>query len=99
MYRVAGFRIGVAIAVVVAAGGTVLARPSTLELTCQGARHLVAAHGALVMTTGPGTYERIMANYGQCLAGETSRTFVAPTLDDPRCLVGYYCAPVEGRPK
>lgn len=70
---------------------TALARPSTLEMTCRAAQRLVASRGAVVMTTGRGTYDRILASDVGCLLGEAPKSFFAPTRDHPQCHVGYIC--------
>lgn len=70
---------------------TVLARPSTLDMTCRAAQRFVVSRGAVVMTTGRGTYERILASDISCLLGEAPKSFFAPTRDHPQCHVGYIC--------
>lgn len=66
-------------------------RPSTLSMSCTGARALVAKRGAVVMSTGANTYQRFVASPGYCDAGEYAYTASAPTRDHQQCHLGYYC--------
>ncbi len=67
------------------------ARPDTRGMTCEGAKTFIRKNGAVVMSTGQYTYDRIVAGIGFCGAGEEAVLKVAPTKDNPRCWVGYYC--------
>lgn len=71
--------------------GTALARPDTRSMSCDGAKAFVRNHGGVVMSTGQHTYERIVSGVGFCGAGEETALKVAPTSDNPKCWVGYYC--------
>jgi hypothetical protein len=68
------------------------ARESTLALTCANAAALVASRGAVVLTTGEHTYDRFVVHNGFCALGEVAERALAPTLDSPRCPIGYTCA-------
>jgi len=70
---------------------TAFARPDTRTMTCQQAQEFVRRSGAVVMTTGPRTFERIVANRSCCDFDETTWLMVAPTRDVPNCRVGSYC--------
>ena len=48
----------------------VMARPSTLSMTCQQAQNLVLRQGAIVMTTGRHTYARFVVDAGFCEVAE-----------------------------
>lgn len=74
-----------------APGASAQERPSTTALTCSQASSLVARYGAIVLNTGPITYERFVAGAGQCALGEYPEAARAPTLDAPQCLVGFRC--------
>lgn len=87
-----------AVAAIAAAPAGALARPDTRAMTCQQAQNFVRASGAVVMTTGQFTYERIVTNRGYCDRDETTRIKVAPTRDDMQCRVGYRCAPTFREP-
>jgi hypothetical protein len=67
------------------------ARPSTTTMSCGQAAATVAKAGAIVLTTGAGTYERFVASNAQCLAGEITETAQAPTTDSSSCTIGYVC--------
>ncbi len=68
------------------------ARPDTRTMTCQYAQAFVQQHRAVVMSTGPHTYERFVAqSVGYCGPQESTRLLTAPTLDSPNCRVGYIC--------
>ncbi len=67
------------------------ARPDTRAMTCEGAKAFIRGNGAVVMSTGQYTYDRIVAGIGYCDRGEEAVLKVAPTRDNPRCRVGYYC--------
>jgi hypothetical protein len=73
--------------------GEAMARPDTRKMTCEGAQQFIRQNGAVVMTTGQYTYERIVTNRGFCDFDEMTWLKIAPTLDNPKCRVGYYCRP------
>jgi hypothetical protein len=73
--------------------GEALARPDTRKMTCEGAQQFIRQNGAVVMTTGQYTYERIVTNRSFCDYDEITWLKIAPTLDNPKCRVGYYCRP------
>lgn len=66
-------------------------RPDTRAMTCQGAQNFIRQHGAVVMTTGRYTYDRIVSSQGYCDGDEETALKIAPTRDNPKCRVGYYC--------
>jgi hypothetical protein len=66
-------------------------RPDTRALPCAGARALVQDYQAVVMTTGPYTYDRIVSGFGLCERGQITEIKMAPTQDNPSCHVGYVC--------
>jgi hypothetical protein len=78
-------------AVIVAGTSVAQARPSTLSMTCGQAAATVASYGAAVLSTGPNTYDRFVANISFCLPGEYTKQATAPTLDTPYCPIGYTC--------
>jgi cobalamin synthase len=81
----------IAIAAVTALPVSALARPDTRTMSCAAAQALVRNQGAIVMTTGQYTYERIVANRSFCDWDEDTWIKIAPTLDNPKCRVGSYC--------
>jgi hypothetical protein len=70
---------------------TASARPDTRTMTCQQAQDFVRRSGAVVMSTGQYTYERIVTNQSFCDFDEITWLMVAPTKDVQKCRVGYYC--------
>jgi opacity protein-like surface antigen len=66
-------------------------RPYAPAMTCQAAAALVTAHGAVVLGTGPYTYERVVVHGGLCPLEETTAPAWHVTADNPRCFVGYRC--------
>ena len=73
------------------------ARPSTTQLTCEAASALVSSQRAVVLDTGPGTYDRFVSDRSQCLGQEMTRPAWARTADNPQCVLGYVCVPRDGR--
>ncbi len=79
------------LAALVAGTSIAEARPSTLSMTCAEAAATVASYGAVVLSTGPHTYDRFVVHNGFCLPGEITRSAYAPTLDTSACPLGYTC--------
>lgn len=71
-------RKGTAIPAIVLAGlfvsAGVEARPDTRSMTCKQLQAFVKKHGAVVMNTGPRTYERFVYHRGFCLYSEIAAT-------------------------
>jgi len=63
----------------------------TLQMSCYGARELVATQGGIVLSTGVTTYERNVAAVTQCVRGENLDPAWVPTADTPQCPIGYRC--------
>ncbi len=72
-------------------GALAQGRPLTVQMSCNGARQLVASQGAVVLSTGPSTYDRYVAAVTQCVRGDTLDPAWVPTVDTPQCSVGYRC--------
>jgi hypothetical protein len=60
-------------------------------MNCSQASSLVASRGAVVLSTGPVTYERYVAGLGHCALNEYLEPAYAPTGDNPQCMIGYRC--------
>ena len=84
-------RLPVSVLLLLAATAAAEARPSTLGMSCRQAQNLVAAQGAVVMSTGQHTYERFVAHPGFCMTAEWAHSATAPTKDSARCPLGYIC--------
>ena len=65
--------------------------PSTLRMSCTQAQGLVASQRAIVLNTGPVTYDRYVGSYGYCERGETIDPAWVPTADTAQCPIGYRC--------
>jgi hypothetical protein len=66
-------------------------RVSTQSLTCVQARALVSSRGAVVLNTGPVTYERFVASSAFCDRGETIEPAWVRTADAAQCFIAYRC--------
>jgi len=75
--------------------GKAQARPDTRQMTCVAAQSMVRRSGAIVMTTGRYTYNRIVTGLGYCESDEELKAAIVPTRDNPRCHIGYYCRPAS----
>ena len=67
------------------------ARPNTTKMSCKAAAALVASYGAIVLSTGPTTYDRYVSDGGYCNPDEITKPAFVPTADNPQCFIGYYC--------
>ena len=70
-------------------------RPAMSELTCGNARTLVASRGAVVVSTGPQGYERVVRDAGFCGLDESTSPAYLASADERQCFVGYRCRPIE----
>lgn len=68
-------------------------RPSTQSMPCAQGRALVNAQGAVVLNTGPVTYERFVRGANFCLYGERPEPVWVPAADTPQCPIGLRCVP------
>ncbi len=75
------------------------ARPFTPSMTCGEAANTVSVNGAIVMDTGPHTYDRFVVSRAYCTPHERTKAAFAYTLNNPACQVGYTCEHLEGRSK
>lgn len=66
-------------------------RPSTVNRPCVASRQLVLSMGAVVLGTGGYTYDRFVRDSSFCEVGEYPDPAFVPSLDAPRCFVGYRC--------
>ncbi|MEZ0172624.1 hypothetical protein [Microvirga sp. TS319] len=72
---------------------SVMAQPAatTLSMTCNQARQLVAAQGAVVLHTGPTTYDRYVRDSSFCLRPFVLRPAWVRTADVAQCPIGGVC--------
>ncbi|MCJ2079749.1 hypothetical protein [Methylobacterium sp. J-090] len=67
------------------------ARLATPDMTCAEAAGLVTRTGAIVLTTGPFTYDRFVRDGGFCPLPTVPKPAFELTRDVPRCFLGYTC--------
>lgn len=78
-----------------ATGAVAQSGPTTLNMTCAQARGIVASQGAVVLHTGPTTYDRYLRASTLCVLGETLHPAWIRTADAAQCPVGGVCRPVD----
>ena len=64
---------------------------TTLNMTCAQATRLVASRGAVVLRTGPTTYDRYVRDSSFCAVQESARPDWVRTADVSQCPVGGVC--------
>lgn len=67
------------------------ARPDTRAMSCAQAQDLVRRAGAIVLSTGPLTYQRFVTDRRFCDRTEVLQVEYAPTRDTAQCPVAYRC--------
>ena len=78
--------------------GSALARPFTPAMSCAAAAGIVAANGAIVLSTSQTTYDRFVHDRRFCAYGESVEAAFVPTRETPSCLIGYTCRSQEYEP-
>jgi len=68
---------------------------TTLNLTCSQARQIVASQGAVVLRTGPATYDRYVRDPSFCGRSATTQPAWVRTADIAQCPVGAVCRSIE----
>ena len=72
--------------------GAVQARPDASRMTCSAVREVVFQHGAIVMSTGPTTFDRFVESQRYCQpVNEIATPAIVSTRDNPQCWIGYVC--------
>ncbi|WP_147078635.1 hypothetical protein [Methylobacterium haplocladii] len=61
------------------------------RMSCTDAKALVKQDGDVMLATGPGMSERIVADRSYCEMTEIAELRFVPTRDNPQCPVGYRC--------
>jgi hypothetical protein len=74
-----------------ATGALAQSGPTTLDMTCAQARRIVASQGAVVLRTGPVTYDRYVRDGSFCALQETARPAWVRTADAAQCPIGGVC--------
>jgi hypothetical protein len=67
------------------------AGPTTQTMTCARVQGLVAAQGAVVLHTGPTTYDRFVRDSSFCPHPLTAQTAFVRTADVAHCPIGGLC--------
>ncbi len=67
------------------------ARPDTRTMSCEQGRALVQSTGAIVLTTGPHTYDRFVVDGRFCPSGQIAEPAWVQTGDAARCRIGNIC--------
>lgn len=67
-------------------------RPDARNMNCGRASSLVHANGAIVLGTGPHTYDRYVSSVRFCPYPQVARPVWIATADEAQCFVGYLCA-------
>lgn len=64
-----------------------LARPDTRTMTCDQVQSLIVQSGAVTMTTGDTTYNRLVQDRSFCTTSEIAEPTSVPTADTNQCRV------------
>jgi hypothetical protein len=68
--------------------------PTTLSMTCAQTKGIVTSQGAVVLRTGPTTYDRYVRDSNFCARQETAWPAWVRTADIAKCLV-MNCRPTD----
>jgi hypothetical protein len=72
------------------------ARVYTMDHSCSELKNVVQTYGAVVLYTGPYTYDRYVSHGGYCEWGEQPSAAWVPSRDNDSCWVGYTCRRHDG---
>jgi hypothetical protein len=65
--------------------------PNSTAMTCVQAQSFIQARHAVVMATGPLTYDRFVSEDILCRPDAYAAPAFEPTRDNRQCMIGYYC--------
>nr|WP_319485960.1 hypothetical protein [uncultured Cohaesibacter sp.] len=68
-------------------------RVDSQSLTAAQVKQVVQESGSVLLSTGPGLYDRYVANGAYCFFGEQPKAAYVPTANSSSAFVGYTCAP------
>ncbi|PZR83819.1 MAG: hypothetical protein DI537_34290 [Stutzerimonas stutzeri] len=71
-------------------------RVSIETMMCRSAEGLVSSRGAVVLGTGPYTYDRFVRDGSYCDIRQTTRPAYERTTDSAQCFIGYQCRARDG---
>ena len=66
-------------------------RPNTMVMSCRDAQALIVSRGAVVLGTGPHTYDRYVRDQGYCPAATIGEQSWERTADVAACPIGLRC--------
>ena len=81
----ASFLAGLALSLTHVESVAAQSRPDTTRMSCASARALVLRHGAIVLSTGPSTFDL----YVSTMSNKYSAPAFVPTMDNRQCFIGY----------
>jgi hypothetical protein len=64
---------------------------TTQAMSCNRAAAVVASRGAVVLHTGPTTYDRFVSGSGACAVNQLTEPAWVRTSDRAQCFIGYRC--------
>lgn len=73
------------------ATGAAAARPYAPGMACRAVQELIRARGAVVISTGPSTYDRFVSGGRYCEPTEDTEAAWISTADERNCFIGYTC--------
>ena len=91
--------IGLLLALAATAPASAQDLPAASAMTCAQAQAFVQSRHAVVMKTGPTTFDRIVSEDILCRPDGYTAPQFARTLDKPECMIGYYCHEIEENDK
>ena len=75
--------------VLLASAAHAQSRPNSLTMSCAAIGRLVQQQGAVVLGTGPLSYDRYVGGGNSCGPAERPDPAWIPSADQPQCYVGY----------
>ncbi|HEY0292317.1 MAG TPA: hypothetical protein VGC51_08260 [Hansschlegelia sp.] len=88
-------RTSAAIACLIGMAAAAEARPYAPEMSCRSLAAAVQSEGALVISTGPSTYDRFVSGGRYCERTQETEAAWIPAADEPQCFVGYTCRELQ----
>ncbi|RDI61188.1 hypothetical protein DES45_102583 [Microvirga subterranea] len=84
---------GLPVVLFIAAGSAALAQaPHTAQaMPCREIVSIIASQGAVVLRTGPNTYDRFVGGPGGCPLNQFTEPAWIKSADRAQCFIGYRC--------
>jgi hypothetical protein len=67
------------------------ARPYAPKMSCRSLQSMMAARGAVVVSTGPDLYDRFVKDSRYCERTQRTEAAWIKSADNPECFIGYTC--------